>query len=263
MRYLSLIAFSGWMCAGVPSVMAQAKPQIQVLQMPPEMQALPVTKAEGLLSVHFDGHVAPGRTIYVRVFRDPLDQLLKQQPRNAGECVVYTHASRFRVDHSFDRELRLTDLITFFRAAAFQNRQVLTLVFEEGDDPESNGPLRLQAGSVADYFRNAVQMTLLATDDIKAQWDVAEQRAEQQMAEMNKQPSAWDRLFGQKAAAKQQISPPKPQPAPISAKVFLPPCQKVSLIKFTPLAAQNTPAQAGLLEALGPVAVRGDDVCSQ
>lgn len=246
----------------VAATKAQSNAQIQVLQPPSSIQVLPAQLAEGILSVHYDGHLDRKRTIWVRVFRDSLNDLKFRYPREteAGKCVVYSHAVRFRVDHAFDQELRMTDLVGFFQTATFHDRQTLTLVFEEGDDPNSNGPLRLEREAVIDYFSNAIEMPLIAPDDMKIQWD----REAQRLDDMQKteKSSIWAALLGQKkvyAGERQQPAPPPLTPMPTNAS--LPPCQRVKLISYIPLVA-NMPME-NKLEVLAPVEVRESQVCGQ
>jgi hypothetical protein len=245
---------------GAVATEAQVTLQIQVLQPPSSIHVLPAQLAEGTLSVHYDGRLNRTRTIWVRVFRDSLNDLRSKYPREteAGRCVVYAHAARFRVDHAFDRELRISDLVGFFQTASFHERQTLTLVFEEGDDPASNGPLRLEKGAVAGYFSNAIEMPLIAPDDMKVQWDREAQRlADAQKPEKS---SIWARLsVGKKVYAGERQQPAPPPPTPIPANVVLPPCQKVKLISYTPLA--NIPMETNMLEALAPAGVRESRAC--
>src|SRR5579871_4400544 len=98
LQYLATVA----MACSAAVVIGQSRSQIAVLGMP-SGQVLKTQLAEGLLSVHYDGAVESNRRIYVRVFRDTLDDLVNTYPRLTpkGKCVVYAHAVRFSVDHGF------------------------------------------------------------------------------------------------------------------------------------------------------------------
>jgi hypothetical protein len=252
MNRIRLSAVTALIAATVHIAAAQGRPQIQVLKMPSVAQTLPVQLAEGTLSVHYNGRLDPSRTIWVRVFRDPLPDLINKYPRETpkGRCVVYTHAVRFRVENEHDQELRIADLVDFFQMAKFQDQQTLTLVFEEGDDPESNGPLRLEKEAVSSYFNNAVQMPLKAPDAMKVEWDSGFLRSLGSI-----------RIRRVYAAEQPQPSPPPASP-PLPSKVDMPPCQTVKMIPYTPLPTRASIGKTSL-DALAPVAIREYQNCGQ
>lgn len=246
--------------AATACALAQSPSQILVLQEPVANQTLPVQRAEGILSVHYDGRLSATRAIWVRVFRDSLNDLTTKYPSETpqGKCVIYAHAARFHVDHGFDRELRISDLVSFFQAALFQERQTLTLVFEEGDDPDSNGPLRLEKNAIADYFRNAVVMPLIAPDEMKKQWD---QEAVQLDAHRDDR-GFLERMFGPKKVYASERSP-QPASTPIVVPVKIsPPCQKLKILPYVSLplnASMNSKTQ----EALAPFGIRENQECGE
>jgi len=270
MNRIRLSAVTALIAATVHIAAAQGRPQIQVLKMPSVAQTLPVQLAEGTLSVHYNGRLDPSRTIWVRVFRDPLPDLINKYPRETpkGRCVVYTHAVRFRVENEHDQELRIADLVDFFQMAKFQDQQTLTLVFEEGDDPESNGPLRLEKEAVSSYFNNAVQMPLKAPDAMKVEWDRERQQALESKNEAGATIlSGFLRSLGSirirrvYAAEQPQPSPPPASP-PLPSKVDMPPCQTVKMIPYTPLPTRASIGKTSL-DALAPVAIREYQNCGQ
>jgi hypothetical protein len=268
MKRFSLTAVTVLIVAVAHFAAAQGRPQIKVLQVSPIGQSLPVQAqlAEGLLSVHYDGRLDPSRVIWVRVFRDPLDDLINKYLRNTPKdrCVVYAHTVRYRVDHGFDRELRIPDLVGFFQNDK-EREQTLTLVFEEGNDPESSGPLRLEKDAVLPYFANAVQMKLIAPDEMAKQWDREKEsaRAAKNDAGMT---GLLGRLFSLRvikvyAAEQPQMEPP-PSSSPLDPMLSKPPCQIVKLIPYSPLPTRTSLDKPSLF-ALAPVAEREYQNCGQ
>ena len=236
---------------------AQAGQQIHVLAIPESAREQPSQLADQVVSIHYEGRISASRSIWVRVFREPLSELVNDYPRQtkARHCVVYTHSVLLRVDHEYAGELRVGDLENFFKAAPFQYNQTLTLVFEEGVDPSSNGPLYLDNKmAVHDYFANAVTVPLTSTPHIEQGWK--DQAAHELAASQPPKEGFWDRLFG----VKQVLAADKPAPAPVSPPptpqpaYIEPHCQTVKTIPFV-AQADNAAAPDPTLEALAPVAL--------
>jgi hypothetical protein len=244
---------------------AQHGRQIQVLQLPQEARNQSRQPADHVVSIHYGGKLSASRKISVRIFHEPLSDLIDKMPRQTprGQCVVYNQGAVYPVDHGFDRELRIGDLEYFFSAYPFQYKQTLTLVFEEGDDPSSSGPLYLEKSAVQSYFANAVELTLDATENIKAGW---KQDAARELATSHPpSPGFFGKLFGASpvaAAVTNKSYEPAPPP-PAAQPVHLEPdCQRVKLIPYS-AQADNTTATDGALEALAPVAMRESVTCGE
>ncbi len=252
--------------AAALSAQVKPTPQIQVLQLDstPGVRNLPSQHAEGILSVRFDGHLTPGRNLYVRVFRDKLADLINTYPRQTqgNKCVLYTHASRFRVSVGSDHQLRMDDLLGFYMNATNIPNQTLTLVFEEGDDPDANGPLHLDKSAVADYFANAVVMPLLVTQNIQTQWAALNRQLDEAHRTWLAAQNGGHGWFGSKPVqAAETPSVPTPAAVPAPDKIFFQPCQVVKLI---PSARPQGVASAdsAVPEALSPIAIRQTRPCS-
>ncbi len=247
---------------------AQGAAQIQVLQMPESAKHQPRQSADRVVSIHYEGRLSASRSIWVRVFREPLSDLVDKYPRQtpAGHCVVYTHVALFRVDHGYDRELRIGDLEDFFSMARFQYDQTLTMVFEEGVDPSTSGPLYLEKSAVPAYFANAVTVQLTASDAIDGRW---KQDAAREVA-ANHPPSGgfFDRLFGVKpvAAAGRAVGPmpgAAPPPPPMAEPDYLMPhCQTVRPVPYEARGDTGTSPE-GALEALAPAVLRASGTCGE
>jgi hypothetical protein len=100
--------------------------------------------AEVPLHVPYPGRIEPGKKIFVRVFRGSPSDVQKKLPKElrVGQCVLYTSSTRFSAHFDGGGALRIDDVVDFFNANVGQKSQVLTLVFEEGEDDSSYGRRR-------------------------------------------------------------------------------------------------------------------------
>jgi len=245
--------------------MAQTASSVRILQFP-HGAGSPVPKlAQTPLMIAYEGRLENTRKIYVRVFRDSLHDLTVTYPSGvrAGQCVLYTHSSRFPVFHSGDGQLLIDDVVDFFENGG-RDDQHLTLVFEEGEDADSNKPLKLSRDGVQQYFGNAVELTLRATQKQIATWQAREEKrkAELLAASPAGHPAAkhfWNLSTVSAATTSSAMPPPPPAAAPPVSFFVAGPCEKVVVLPYTPLHisedARSNP------EALSPVAVRDSHAC--
>jgi len=254
------------LCAA--AAMAQTPTSVRILRFP-QSAGSPVTKiAQTPLMVAYEGRIENARKIYVRVFRDSLHDLTVTYPSGvrAGQCVLYTHSSRFPVFHSGDGQLLINDVIDVFENGG-RDDEHLTLVFEEGEDADANKPLKLSRDGVQQYFGNALELTLRATQKQIAAWQAMEEKrkAELLAASPAARPAAkhfWNLSTVSAATTTSAMPPPPPPPPASSVSSFVTgPCEKVVVLPFTPLHisedAQSNP------EALSPVAVKDSHACGE
>jgi hypothetical protein len=252
--------------------MAQTATSVCILSFPQGAGSPVPQLAQMPLMVPYEGRIENTRRIYVRVFRDSLHDLTVTYPRGvrAGQCVLYTHSNRFPVFHSGDGQLLINDIVDFFENGG-RDQQILTLVFEEGEDADSNKPLKLSRDGVQQYFGNAVQLTLRATEKQIAAWKAREEKREAMplVVANSAQPQEkhiWNifKLPAVNAATTTSVMPPpppSPAAAPAVSSFVAGPCEKVVVLPFTPLHfSENARSNP---EAFSPVAIRDSHACGE
>jgi hypothetical protein len=121
------------------------------------------------LLLTYDGTL-PREQLYVRVFRESKEELMRRRPRPGDSCVLYAATQVYPVSVE-GGTLRIDGLVEFF-ALRRERLQVLTLVFESGKNNISNGQLKLSPDEkgIQKYFEPAVEWPLSATDEQIATW---------------------------------------------------------------------------------------------
>ena len=266
--FVSLAAFA------FTGAAAQSGGSVKILQLPAGFGPKSAIVAERPLMVAYNGKLDPARKIYVRVFRDSLQALTDAYPRATprGQCVVYAHTARFPVLHGSDGQLRINDVVDFFANATGQRKQEMTLVFEEGEDANSGGPLRLYKNDVARYFANAMPMTLLASDITIDAWD-RKQSGGMQAASIATAKKPW---WPFSATVVHASSAPSAAPVPVShvdvvmssagptpaAPAPVTVCERLTILPFVPMKMANDNAGTQP-EILAPVAESNVKTCSE
>jgi hypothetical protein len=243
---------------------AQVGDSIRILAVPEGARNPTQHVAEMPLHVPYPGQIDRNRKIFVRVFRGSPEDQVKKLPHDlrVGNCVLYTSSGRFPAHFDGDGALRIDDIVDFFNVYVGHATQVLTLVFEEGEDSSSPGPLKLSRDGVKTYFANAMKLTLLVSDREQRIWDV--QIAQWKKQEKEEQSARGGGLFGwfkptpvQAAETSASTSQPSSQANPSS--VVTGPCDRVSVLPFVRAAVSRDIGDTEI-SPLSPVAqlvVRG------
>lgn len=256
--------------ASVSMAAAQKTPPILVLQMPADANPDASKAWNSNLSFNYNGRLGEDRKIWVRVFRGSKQDLQTMTPRLTprNKCAVYAQMVVLSVGHRMDGQLRVGDLQDFFEMVR-QQRQVFTLVFEEGGDPSHSDALYLEKKdkNISDYFGNGIEVTLTSDPDLDARWH---SEAAAELAASHPPPKSWfDRVFGieptvQAATtaqpADQRMSwagapyqePPKPEPH----------CQSVQPVAFR-AQLENPSSPNTTQEALAPLFLRQNTACGE
>ena len=276
MRYLRFCASLIFTLCTVSAATSQTATSVRILSFPQGAGSLTPQLAQMPLMVPYEGRIEKSRRIYVRVFRDSLHDLTVTYPRGVrtGQCVLYTHSNRFPVFHSGDGQLIINDIVDFFDNGE-RDQQILTLVFEEGEDADSNKPIKLSRDGVQQYFGNAVQLTLRATEAQRSAWKARDEKrkAELLAALPAAHPTAkhfWNLATVSAAATTSAMPPPPPPtsapppevaPPPPASSFVVGPCEKVVVLPFTPLHISDNARLNP--EALSPVAIRDSHICGE
>jgi hypothetical protein len=262
-RQVYLAAYAALSLGCAAAARGQASGRVQILEVPDGAVSTTAVLARAPLLVSYKGKLDSSRKIYVRVFRDTLKDLTQTYPNQTpnGQCVLYAHTSRFPVDHAGDGQLQIDDLVDFIANDRGNPKQVITLVFEEGEDTESGGPLRLSKGKkgVDAYFAHAQVMTLTAPPEITESWDEA---AKQQQSTQQAESTPWWKFWAVPAVKAAPVTPPPPppvaQPGPTPQKLssyLLTHCETVTAAPFVPMKMASDGAALNP-QALEPIGVR-------
>ncbi|HUB51649.1 MAG TPA: hypothetical protein VL986_05860 [Terracidiphilus sp.] len=237
---------------------AQTGDSIRILAVPEGARNPTQQVAEMPLHIPYPGRIDRSRSIFVRVFSGSPEDQIKRLPRDlrVGDCVLYTSSGRFPAHFDGNGALRIDEVVDFFNLNIGHSTQILTLVFEEGDDGSSPGPLKLSRDSVKTYFANAMKLPLLVSDREQRIWD--EQIAKLKRQEKEQQSARGGGFFSwfrptpvQAAEASVSTSPPT-SPANHSS-VVNGPCDQVLVLPFVRSAA-NADIADSEISPLSPVA---------
>jgi hypothetical protein len=156
-----LLVCSGW---GV----AQTLGRVTILDVPPPA-GFPFRHASDEMDfkMPYTGLVGGGRKIYVRVFLNTKQELVRRADSlKKGECLQYGYFYRFEIDlPAGEQFLRLGRVIEVAHNSSV-NDMDMVMVFEEGEDNAGDpNILKLNKEDVGAYFKHGVEIHVYATNE--------------------------------------------------------------------------------------------------
>jgi hypothetical protein len=257
--------------AALASASAQGTDSVRVLQLPPDAAPATSLNWNTTLSINYNGRLDAERKIWVRVFRGSKHDLIATTPQLTprNKCAIYAQLVVLSVDHGMDGQLRVGDLQDFFKMVR-QQRQIFTLVFEEGGDRSQSEPLLLEkkARNISNYFSSGVEVTLTSDPGLDALWH---SEAAAELAASQPPPKTWLGKALATVGIGSTVQAATYQPPVTGAAVGAPMQEQPKLdahcltVQPVPFRAQleNPPASNPTQEALAPILQFQSTACGE